>query len=158
MLLEDAKHLYLQRDRHGAHLAQQQGTAVRGGNASGASRGPPGEGASFVAEQLRFRNLSGKEALHRDERPAVTGAAVMKCPGDQPLARGRFLPSSRTDESLAAIVLKRAIIWHVMAERPTTCSDASRRASCRLTLQSPAASTPGNPSSAGGWERRGQLG
>ena len=60
---------------------------MRGGKASGASRDRPGEGASFVAEQLGLEQRVGEGgAVDRDERFAVARAAVVERAGDQLLA------------------------------------------------------------------------
>jgi hypothetical protein len=85
--LQHAQQLCLCGLRQLGDFVQEQGAAVRGLEAALAAVGRAGEGAAFVAEQLRLDQRVGKcGAVDRDEGFAASPAAVVKRVRDQLLA------------------------------------------------------------------------
>ncbi len=88
LLLQNAEHLRLQRQRKLADLVEEERASVCASEAPDARRSGPGEGPFDVSEELALDEvLRDRGAVHRDEGALGAGAGVVKGACHELLAR-----------------------------------------------------------------------
>ena len=91
LLLDDAQQLGLGADRHLADLVEQQRAFLCQLEAAGAALDGAGEGALFVAEDLRFdQGLRDGGAVDGDKGLGLARAQLVQGAGDELPCRCRF--------------------------------------------------------------------